>query len=367
MFFWKRGTHVDGTRWTQTSALTALLAGLLGMACGEEVRTDPEELWSEQDVVDARTFLTVGMDTLWSHGGTAADTLLLNPVWISAGAEGVTAWDEGRKAVVRFSREGEVLWTFGREGGGPGEFRTVRGIAQLPSGGAAVVDNVNERLVIMDRDGQLAGETNLSGMSPAAVASLSDGGLVVLTRLDDPAFLVFDENGVVVDSVDFSSAAYRDLPPMARQGRVAGARERWIFGFTVGNGWWRVGRDRAAEGFPYAEHADFPEIVTTVGESMVGGQVVTTRRTQTTESVTTAMDFGVRGDTLFVHYYGQSDYRGYLLDLFSLADGSYIGSVLLPFWARALTIGPDAIYTLTADPFPVLTALRMSVGESAAR
>lgn len=348
-------------------ALPVLLAGIAFTACGEEAQLDPGELWSEEDVVAERTFLSVEIDSLWSLGGTAADTLLLNPYWLSAGAEGVTLWDGGRNAVVRISAEGEVLWTFGRQGEGPGEFRTVRGIAQLPGGGAAVVDNVNERLTIIDGDGRLAVETNLSGMAPESVASLYDGSLVVLTRLAEPAFLVSDENGAVVDSVDFPSRPYRDLPLMARQGRVVGAGPGWVFGFTAGNGWWRMGGDRDAEGFPYAEHADFPGIETSVGRATIDGRTVTTRRTRTTESVLAAMNFGARGDTLFVHYYGESNVRGYLLDLFSLADGSYVGSVLLPAWARALAIGPDAVYTLAADPFPVLTAFRMTVGEGDTR
>ena len=274
-------------------AVPALLACLSCTAFDEEVQSDPRELWSEEDVVAERTFLPAVMDSLWSIGGTEADTLLLNPYWLSAGAEGVTLWDGGRNAVIRISGEGEVLWTFGREGGGPGEFRTVRGIAQLPDGGAAVVDNVNERLTIIDRDGRLAGETNLSGLAPESVASLYDGGLVVLTRSDDPAFLVADENGVVVDSMGFPSRPYRDLSPMARQGRVIGAGAGWVFGFTVGNGWWRIGGGRDAEGFPYAEHADFPGIETSVGEAVVGGRTVTTRSTRTTEFVSTAN--GLRG------------------------------------------------------------------------
>ena len=351
----------------RASALPMLLAGLFCLACDEEGQTDPLELWSEDDVVAERAFLSADMDSLWSIGGTAADTLLLNPYWLSAGAEGVTLWDGGRHAVVRISAEGEVLWTFGRQGEGPGEFRTVRGIAQLPGGGAAVVDNVNERLTIIDRDGRLAGETNLSGMAPESVASLYDGSLVVLTRLAEPAFLVSDENGVVVDSVDFPSQPYRDLSPMARQGRVVGAGGGWVFGFTTGNGWWRFGEDRAAEGFPYAEHADFPGIETSVDRATIDGRTVTTRRTRTTESVVTAMAFGARADTLFVHYFGESNVRGYFLDLFGLADGSYLGSVLLPHWARSLAVGPDAIYLLAADPFPVLTAFRMSIGEDVAR
>lgn len=351
----------------RAAALPALIAAFACTACDEEARSDPRELWSREDVVAERTFLPAVLDSLWSVGGTAADTLLLNPYWLSAGAEGVTLWDGGRNAVIRISAEGEVLWTFGREGAGPGEFRAVRGIARLPGGGAAVVDNVNERLTIIDRDGRLADETNLSGMAPESVASLYDGGLVVLTRLDEPVFLVADENGAVVDSMDSPSRPYRDLPPMARQGRVVGAGTGWVFGFTAGNGWWRMGGDGAAEGFPYAEHSDFPGIETSVGEAVVGGRTVTTRSTRATERVSTAMGFGARGDTLFVHYYGESEVRGYLLDLFSLADGSYLGSVLLPAWARSLAVGPDAIYTLAADPFPVLTAFRMTVGEGVAR
>ncbi len=349
------------------AALPVLLAGVLCTSCSAEAQSDPTELWSEEDVVAERTFLPADMDTLWSIGGTAADTLLLNPYWISAGAEGVTLWDGGRNAAIRISAEGEVRWTFGRAGRGPGEFRTVRGIVQLPGGGAAVVDNVNERLTIIDPDGRLAGETNLSGMAPESVASLDDGSLVVLTHLAEPAFLVSDQNGVVVDSVGFPSRTYRDLSRIARQGRVVGAGAGWVFGFTAGNGWWRMGGDRDAAGFPYAEHADFPGIQTSVREEVVDGRTVTTRSTRTTESVFTAMDFGARGDTLFVHYYGESNVRGHLLDLFSLAEGSYLGSVLLPDWARGVAIAPDAIYTLAADPFPVLTAFRMTVGEGAAR
>lgn len=348
-------------------AFSVLLTGLVGAACGEEVRSDPREFWSDEDVVAERTFLPAELDSLWSIGGTAADTLLLNPSRLSAGAEGVTLWDGGRNAVIRISAQGEALWTFGRQGGGPGEFRTVRGIAQLPGGGVAVVDNVNERLTLVDRDGRLAGETNLSGMAPESVASLDDGSLVMLTRLAEPAFLVADVNGAVVDSVDFASRPYLDLSLMARQGRVVGTGSGWVFGFTAGNGWWRIGGDRAAEGFPYAEHADFPGLVTTVGEAVVDGRVATVRSTRAAERVSTAMGFGVRGDTLFVHYYGETEYRGYLLDLFSLAEGFYIGSALLPEWARAVAIGPDAIYTLRSDPFPVLTAYRMTIGEDVAR
>ena len=244
------------------AALTGLLAGFLGIACAEQVQTDPQELWSEDDVVSERTFLPGGMEILWGGGGTALDTTLLNPIWLAAGPEGVTVWDEGRKAVVRISPEGAVLWRFGREGEGPGEFRRVRGIAHLADGGAAAVDNINERLTIVDRDGQLAGETNLSGMSPEDVASLSDGGLLVLAAAHgargEPAFLRFDETGAVVDSLDFPWPPYREMSTIARQGRVFGAGAGWVFGFMAGNGWWRFGEGPGGRGVPLCGACGLP-------------------------------------------------------------------------------------------------------------
>ena len=113
--------------------------------------------WDEGDAVSERTFLPGTVETVWQVGG-GADTILLDPWWLSAGPDGVTVWDDGRKAVVRISREGVPVWSFGREGRGPGEFISVRGIAHLPDGGAAAVDDGNRRLTVITPDGQLAGE-----------------------------------------------------------------------------------------------------------------------------------------------------------------------------------------------------------------
>ena len=335
-----------------------LLLGLLGTACSRDGATgSPSPIWSEQDA-SQRTPLPMAFDTVWRIGGEA-DTTLLQPMWLSAGSEGVTVWDEGRKAIVRISREGGVLWSFGREGDGPGEFRSVRGIAHLPDGRVAVVDNASRRLTIIDANGRMTGEVGME-LDAFDVAGLPDGGMVVSTG-DDPAFLLFDESGAPAGVLGFPHEGYSHLSLFSRQGRVQRTDEGWVFGFTAGNGWWRFGEDGGdAEGFPYAEHTDFPEVRTVVSRSVENGVTRTTRSTRAAAYVSSALSFGARGDTLFVHYGGQTEYRRRTLDLFGLSNGAYLGSVRLPFASSQLAVGPDRVYALGRELFPALIALTLN-------
>ena len=342
-----------------------LLLGLLGAACSRDGATaSPSSIWSEQDV-GQRTPLPMVFDTVWRIGGEA-DTTLLQPMWLSAGSEGVTVWDEGRKAIVRISREGAVLWSFGREGEGPGEFRSVRGIAHLPDGQVVVADNANRRLTIVDANGSIIGEVGME-VNAFDVAGLPDGGVVVFTE-DDPAFLLFDESGAPAGILSFPHEGYRDLSSFSRQGRVQGTGKGWVFGFTAGNGWWRFGEGGDdAEGFPYAEHTDFPELRTVVSRSVENGIVKTTRSTRAAAYAPSAMSLGARGDTLFVHFGGQTRYRRRTLDLFGLSNGAYLGSVRLPFASSQLAVAPDRVYALGRGLFPALIALTLNPHEGESR
>ena len=334
------------------------LLTILGGACSDDNVVESSPLWSERDVVSERTFLPAAFDTLWRIGG-ATDTTLLHPTFLSAGREGVTVWDHGRKTIVRITFDGNVAWSFGREGEGPGEFRSVRDVAHLPGGGAATVDNLNRRLTIIGSNGKMSAETSFDNALPYSVASLPDGGVAVLTNAADP-FLLFDKAADIVDSLGFPWESYRDMPEIAREGKLQATNEGWIFGFISGNGWWRFGKRYAAEAFPYAEHSDFPAIRTSISTSVEDGVVVT--RTMTTRLLPdaddqTAVSFGVRGDTLFVHFGGSSAWRWRLLDLFNLSDGAYLGSIRLPFATRQIAVGPNAIYGLSWSTYPTLVAL----------
>ena len=338
---------------------TLLLLVLLGTACARDFVTESTSLWRARDVVSERTFLPAAFDTVWRIGGSA-DTTFLNPVRLDAGPEGVTVWDDGRRAIIRVSPEGNVAWSFGRDGEGPGEFRLVRTIAHLAGGGAAAVDNMTMRLTVVDAIGQMTGVASIGGaVNPFSVAGLPNGGVVVFVEsLGDPptpSFLFFDKTGAPAGSLDFPWERFHDIPLIARQGRVQGTADGWVFGFTAGNGWWSFEENGDAERFPYAEHTEFPAIRT-----YVDGRGRLVRMEPVVMSyVTSARSFGARGDTLFVHFNGSSaSARLRALDLFSVGVGNYLGTVVLPSRVVEVAIGPDVIYTLHFNPYPVLTALR---------
>lgn len=340
----------------------SVFASLCWMAC-EPRPQEHADYWSEGDVVSERTFLPADMHVEWSIGGNGDDTLLMNPRLLSAGLEGVSVWDEGRRSIVRISPQGTHLWSFGRSGRGPGEYRSVQSIAHLPDGGVATLDRANRRLSVIDRYGKMVAETSWGSWHSFSVAAMPTGGLVVVTDSPDFPFLLVDDAGVVLDSLAFPWESYRDLPMMARQGIAVGVSSGWVFGFIAGNGWWhfRGKGDDTALAFPYAEHTKFPATVTSITRSTEGGQLRQVLTTRLARPVSSAKGLGVRGDTLFVHFNGRTDHRRRVLDLFDTTDGTYYGSIRLPRRADRVAIAPDGVYTLHADPFPVITRITFSL------
>ena len=326
------------------------LLALLGGACTSDrvTATGSPSIWSERDAV-SRFDVPVALDTLWQIGGPG-DTTLLNPAWLSGGSEGVTVWDQGRKAVVRITPEGNVAWSFGRDGEGPGEFRLVRGIAHLSNGGVAAVDTRNGRLTILDVSGRLEHETTIDAGSLQSVAALPDGRIVTLVNATEP-FAFFDQDGQYLHSSAFPWDGFGEVPFMVTQGISVGTDRGFVFGFIIGNGWWWFGEDGSAQGFPYAEHTDFPEVRTEVSATI-------SRTTLMSGYVRSAVSLGTRADTLFVHFAGRGEDSRRLVDLFDAVDGTYQGSFLLPMAARRIAFVDDLVYTLTSTPFPVLSAFR---------
>ena len=116
--------------WIKRSGTFALVF----VACSQDRLVESPSLWSERDDVARRGLPTV-FDTLWQIDGEA-DTTLLRPLFLDGGREGVTVWDFGRKMIFRITPDGQVAWSVGGEGEGPGEFRSVRSVEHLSNGGA---------------------------------------------------------------------------------------------------------------------------------------------------------------------------------------------------------------------------------------
>jgi DNA-binding beta-propeller fold protein YncE len=159
---------------------------------------------------------------------------------------GVAVDDRGRVYVADyanhrvqvFDRAGRVLAAWGREGGGPGEFRRPRAIAVDARGRVVVADAGNDRLQWFDPDGDILGAWGGGGAlaapfaRPEALAADDAGGLAVLDA-DGGRVRRFDPDGRLLAAWtierDAASEAALPAPPAglgagpAGQVLVAGA------------------------------------------------------------------------------------------------------------------------------------------------
>ena len=102
----------------------------------------------------------------------------------------VAATDSGAVLVVgtdtptlrMFDRSGKVLWTSGRDGTGPGEFRRATSAA-IGLRGVQVVDMTLRRITRLDHGGQPTGSAPINGFAAAVGARGTSGEMVLL--LDD--------------------------------------------------------------------------------------------------------------------------------------------------------------------------------------
>jgi len=119
--------------------------------------TQGKALFSASDNVE-RVESSVVFDTLWVVGG-AEDTILALPSLPRPdGAGGLVFFDLTNVKAYRIGANGDLLWSWGEKGEGPGEIMNVRALDVRSDGSVVLVDSGNQRLVTLDANGQLVGE-----------------------------------------------------------------------------------------------------------------------------------------------------------------------------------------------------------------
>lgn len=103
-------------------------------------------------------------------GDRAVDSPLLSPTDIEIVEDGILVADDAGPFVRYLDFAGALLATLGRRGQGPGEFRSLAGLAELPGGLIAVSDSRNRRITIFDREGSPRREIRLG---PGRVGALA--------------------------------------------------------------------------------------------------------------------------------------------------------------------------------------------------
>ncbi len=101
--------------------------------------------------------------------------------------------DAGNYRVSVFDLSGRHVRSYGRQGGGPGEFDFPSDMAVSPAGEAAVYDFARRALVFFDAEGSYTGMFPLAGTLARKVGLLDDGTIVAAVT----------QTAATADSVDF--------------------------------------------------------------------------------------------------------------------------------------------------------------------
>lgn len=128
---------------------------------------------------DGQLLLTLGKRK--TPGDNASTDLFNRPSDVAFDANGDVYVTDGyaNSRIVKFDKNGKFLKIFGGvKGAGPGEFNLPHAVVFDSKGRMLIADRENERIVILDRDGKLAGEWK--GLSkPSGLAIAPDDTLYV--------------------------------------------------------------------------------------------------------------------------------------------------------------------------------------------
>ena len=329
-------------------ALAAVLClGSAGAAAAQERLIEARALFSSSDDVD-RGRSSVVFDTLWTFGGPA-DTVLASP-WVLRpdGTGGVVVLDLQNPTVFRLGANGDLLWSWGTRGEGPGELMSVQTLDMAPDGSVVLVDSRNRRVVRLSADGQLLGEARAPGrgqLNIGSAAALRDGRLAVAGRPGARSLLAMwgpDDGDIapvkLPDGFGFGELQHNT---QHRGTVVRWGDSGWVFGFLVGNGWMAFRGGELLGTYPYIEHVDFPKM----REVRNGNSV---RRRPVRRPAETGRSLSVVGDTLFVLFGGENEsrFRGWVLDKFDVRSGTYLGTEVLPHHANRAVVDGDRAFTI---------------------
>lgn len=333
-------------------AATVLTAGVWG-GCGRE--EGPEEPPADRP---SREIVPVVWDTVFRVGGSLQDTLFQRLARLAADAAGAYVVDDYAGRLHRFDRDGERLWSWGRSGRGPDELQEPRGLQVDRDGRAWILDTGNVRLTVVGRTGRTEARIPLDdvGARVEGFVPRADGALVLAFDPRRPVVRL-DGKGDVRSRDAFPWPGFAELEPMATQTELGfdPVSGRWALAFAMGDGFFGFenGRWAGVRGW-YVEPVAFPRVVVREQRTASG----TRRETRLEDPEFGASSAMVDGSRLHVHFHGKTEHRGRLVDIYSLSDGKYLESLLLPAPVARLAYADSVYYGIIQNPYPELVAWR---------
>jgi len=337
-------------------ALALLLPAMVGCAGDAPTPGIPD---APPDDLPPRRVEKPRWERVFRVGGEPGDTLLFHVTRIDADTAGVSVVDGYGGRVLRFHRTGRLLWSFGRPGSGPHEFRRPRDLHVDRRGRTWVLDAENARITVLTPAGApdfLVPLDRLGFVPDRFLPGPGDHALFLDARADRPLVRV-DREGRVVARRELPWPRFRELGRLAGQVILAAHRGGgWSAAFAFGDRFLSFDRrDRLTRHGWFAEPASFPEVRVQRSGGLVGRRSVTRRILDPTFA---AVSLTSSPGRLHVHFAGRTELAYRVLDTFRLRDGRYVGSLRLPRQVDELALGGEVLYVSYSDPYPTLEAWR---------
>ena len=209
MFIWPHGLHVDrdGNVWVTDSASAAAvqMAAKGGVKAGHQVfKFSPT----------GKVLMTLG-----EAGVAGSDEYhFKSPSAVAVGANGDIFVADGHDAngnnrLIKYSADGQYIKSWGKTGYGPGEFRTLHGLAIDSRGRLFVADRSNNRIQIFDQEGTF---------------------VAIWTQFGCPSGIAFDDKDQIY--VADSESDLENNPGWEQGIRIGDARTGWVTAFILDQG-----------------------------------------------------------------------------------------------------------------------------------
>lgn len=331
-----------------------------GLACGEKTGGAPPQASMEIQ----RRFAAARWDTLWTRGGTEADTSLLYPLGpMAADQNHLYVADAAAFRVVAFrTADGSVAWMAGRRGSGPAEFLSLSALALDPSGTLLVADPQNGRLAALTADGTIVRHAALRDIAYVeSLCALPDGSILLATMQADAHVVIIAPDGALVRHVPLPWPDMEARAPLSRQADLAsgGTHRSCVLALTLGRGFSIFKDGRFHEAHPYVEAFDLPEVEESVSRG--GGTIRREQRLPKRRMAARAV--AADSSTLAVVFEGETNQAARLIDVYDLDTGQYLHSYVFTRPIRGLARAGGVYFVLQEhEGYPQVLALRPTTG-----
>jgi hypothetical protein len=335
------------------SAMVTVFACCLTLSagCSGEPKVDKDRPGN----LPSRRFVATEWSTDFQVGGTLEDTVLQTPMQPAVTSDGLYVVDAFMKRVEHFDLSGNLLWTYGQEGEGPDEFRAPRDLKVDSSGRVWVLDQQNMRITVIDRDGKAVMRIPLHGARNTPHSFVPLPGDEVFLVVPDPAapLVRLARDGTVLERRPFPWKGFAEMTYLAAQLTTGMEPKsgRWVAAFQAGDGFFTFdGPQQQAGRKWWVEPVAFPRVI----QSRSKNKVTTRMAGRPTYA---AASVALSPERLYVLFAGATGKNNRIVDSYSLADGTYIESFLLPKRVKQIAWNDGKLYVLHNNPFPALAAL----------